>query len=851
MTDQIQTVGAGQSGDNDTLDDTGVTLHDTGAAFVTRGVKIGETVNNTSDGSSGIITSITDNTHVVMSAGLSGGTDDEWQATDTYTIPRDQATLALWETDTQSPTSGDTEIGECYNDADFLNESFTLNATGTNATTNRVVRAAFLQGHDGTRAGAGVTLLATAGVHAFTVLEKFGTFGEGMLVELQAGQGSSQECFRIGNGSENAEGTTIDSAILYNNGSQTSTDGIYAGNYDVGTSANPIRVVNVFVSGFVRGGIHMQNFGSTSDTHHWEIINCTSVDNKWNVGFDVRVAGSTINVVAINNILGDHSPAQGDDWGSTHDDEFGTVDTSGSANNFSEDNSAPAQTQFTLEEAENSGSFEILVASTTTPYNILLVASPDNDGMLAGVGNGSNSLVPTVDFIGNNRGIGATCDPGCHQVSITLSPAPLVIPVLVAAPEVGADITVAPAALAIPILVPTVTLTGLGRTIAPAALALPLVLPGVSLDMGTRTVDPPALTVPVVLPTHDLDMGTLALDPPPLTVPVVLPTHDLDMGTTAVTPAALAVPLVLPGVDLDMGTLTVDPAPLTVPLVLPGASLDMGTKTIDPAAIAIPIVVPTVNVGAGLFIQPAALAVPIVLPGLSLDMGTRSVVPAALSVPLVLPVPALDMGTLTMDPAALAVPIVLPGSTLTLGTKTIDPAALAVPLVLPGVSLNMGTRTVIPAAIPIPIVVPAPSVGTAVVIQPAALQIPLVLPGAFLDMGTRPVTPAALAVPLVLPGVTLDLGTIAIAPAALSIPVLLVAPSISQTLTLSPAALAVPIILPGAALNMGTRDVSPAALSVPILVVAITVVIPGTFQLLIDRGTLFLPTTRIRTLFIL
>ena len=72
-------------GTNDTLDATGITLEDTTATFLTDAV-VGQIVTNVTDGSTGIITSVPNDTHVIMTAGLSGGTNDEWQVTDTYNL---------------------------------------------------------------------------------------------------------------------------------------------------------------------------------------------------------------------------------------------------------------------------------------------------------------------------------------------------------------------------------------------------------------------------------------------------------------------------------------------------------------------------------------------------------------------------------------------------------------------------------------------------------------------------------------------------------------------------------------------------------------------------------------------
>ena len=65
----------------------GTLLTDTAADFVTDGVISGDTVRNTTDGSSAIVTGRTANT-VAMSGGLANGSDDEWAEFDNYSIER-------------------------------------------------------------------------------------------------------------------------------------------------------------------------------------------------------------------------------------------------------------------------------------------------------------------------------------------------------------------------------------------------------------------------------------------------------------------------------------------------------------------------------------------------------------------------------------------------------------------------------------------------------------------------------------------------------------------------------------------------------------------------------------------
>ena len=66
-----------------TATSTAATLSDSSASFATDGSLIGQTINNTTDGSSGTITATTANT---ITATLSGGTNNTWTSGDAYTI---------------------------------------------------------------------------------------------------------------------------------------------------------------------------------------------------------------------------------------------------------------------------------------------------------------------------------------------------------------------------------------------------------------------------------------------------------------------------------------------------------------------------------------------------------------------------------------------------------------------------------------------------------------------------------------------------------------------------------------------------------------------------------------------
>jgi hypothetical protein len=66
-------------------------LTDSSADFVQQGVRVGQTVSNVTDGSTGTITAVTKTT---VTASLSGGTDDDWDDDDVYTIDVSDAPTA-------------------------------------------------------------------------------------------------------------------------------------------------------------------------------------------------------------------------------------------------------------------------------------------------------------------------------------------------------------------------------------------------------------------------------------------------------------------------------------------------------------------------------------------------------------------------------------------------------------------------------------------------------------------------------------------------------------------------------------------------------------------------------------
>ena len=98
------------------------TLSDSGADFVTAGVAAGDIVHNTTDGSSGTITAVTATT---VTATLAGGSDNDWDNGDAYSITVYQATL-----DSSGNTTGRNQFAIKAEDTATLGTATLVDSTG-------------------------------------------------------------------------------------------------------------------------------------------------------------------------------------------------------------------------------------------------------------------------------------------------------------------------------------------------------------------------------------------------------------------------------------------------------------------------------------------------------------------------------------------------------------------------------------------------------------------------------------------------------------------------------------------------------------------------------------------------
>lgn len=313
-------------------------------------------------------------------------------------------------------------IIELHADA-IYRERVTFDRGLTADATRRVtIRPASGDAHSGVIATNKLIFAPSTGTgHIFTVLDDFIVFEGLQIVQLAAG-GSSDEAFRLGNSSHTAEGTTIDKCLIYGSGTTADQDGLYAGNWSVGSAANPILVRDCAIWGWGRGAIHAQLFNQANKTHYWQIVNCITTESQFGIGYRIGIASSTVDLEIVNTITFDNTSAN---FGSTGPVN-GTLVTTGSSNNFDTASLAanipgdgtPNPISVTDNVDPGAGDWAIFgdISGAQLNRDFSLVDDADNDVLDQGVGPASNSLVSTTDAAGNSRS-GATADPGPVQTT--------------------------------------------------------------------------------------------------------------------------------------------------------------------------------------------------------------------------------------------------------------------------------------------------------------------------------------------------------------------------------------------------------------------------------------------------
>ena len=338
------------------------------------------------------------------------------------TTSRDYSTITLAEADVVNiGTSGDLVsnveaiVFELYADSTF-NEHVVVNHGGmtVDVTHNITYKAATGQQHDGTY-GSGILLEPSTSGHAFSIEADHVHF-QGL--EVAPGSAASDECFRVTSG---VLGLRVDCCILrpYTLGSTPSDqDGVYAGNYSVGSATYPITVTNCLLVGFTRAGLHAQDYSGNTHACYWDSICNTFIGGVFGFGYRSSGSSSTLDVHIVDCVTADHSSGAWKATGATS----GTITTTGSANNLGEDTTTPfpSQTTGTLTDSLTPGAGSwIITEDATGSWDLqtpLLVDDADNDALLFGVGPSSNSLVPDHDGVGNSRS-GTTTDVGWHNKS--------------------------------------------------------------------------------------------------------------------------------------------------------------------------------------------------------------------------------------------------------------------------------------------------------------------------------------------------------------------------------------------------------------------------------------------------
>ena len=207
--------------------------------------------------------------------------------------------------------------------------------------------------HDGT-AGSGVIVEPTSGSGAtLTILDSF-TRVRG--IEIRADAGSGRVCVELGDSSHTAEGAIVEQCLIYGNGNSSfTTDGVRTGNWDAGTSTNPLVIRSNAIWNCDRAGVFFQNAsaGSAYDQYA-DVIQNTCWDNNRSMAYRARNASSTLTVKIKGNIGG--GTLSSTDWVNIGLSS-GTVTTTGSGENYSEDADFPggSATAYTITTSTSPG----------------------------------------------------------------------------------------------------------------------------------------------------------------------------------------------------------------------------------------------------------------------------------------------------------------------------------------------------------------------------------------------------------------------------------------------------------------------------------------------------------------
>ena len=182
-------------------------------------------------------------------------------ATVTKTIHKttgDYSTIAAWEAATNLNSGADIWKG-VISDAAAYDEAVTINAGGTGTSSYIWLTADSAVAHAGV-AGTGHARMNYTGT-ATDAIEIASSFVRVDWLEIQRSGGSfgnSDEAIRVSSG---ADDVLIDYCILWAaTSTQSDTDGIYIG----ASASNPVNVSNSVIYGWVRGGIHLQQFSGNN-----------------------------------------------------------------------------------------------------------------------------------------------------------------------------------------------------------------------------------------------------------------------------------------------------------------------------------------------------------------------------------------------------------------------------------------------------------------------------------------------------------------------------------------------------------------------------------------------------------
>ncbi len=272
--------------------------------------------------------------------------------------------------------------------------------------------------------------LEVSGAHCLTV-NNSGLLIDGLIIK-QDGTGTSDEGVRMANDG----GTfTAQNCIVWSDTQDSQQDGFYSGNIDV-----TMHIIQCFIQGFGRGGIHSQNTSGATDKFHninsCGIRNCGHENNGGGIVSQFVSGDAQMkvhNTWACENDNGGSSTTTARDYKNQDDDDNNGTWT---VNNcMDSDNSIAASFLLdfggdnfpsrTLADVTAGGDEILVIDDDTAPYDLrLLDDDTNNDAQDAHTTDTDSGMtIPSTDIAGTSRPQNTSHDIGPFEISAAVAPA--------------------------------------------------------------------------------------------------------------------------------------------------------------------------------------------------------------------------------------------------------------------------------------------------------------------------------------------------------------------------------------------------------------------------------------------